>query len=161
MEAILIGAVAQYLIPLLGVAITALVGYGISMLKKKTDSDIAKNALDQVDQIVGTVVGNLSQMVGKQMKAGAKDGHLSQVDKQRLKNQAHTEVTYLISDQLAKAAEVSVADLHNYIADKIEDWVPIKKASMQVMPQIQMPAMSRLKAKTLMSDRLLKVKKKK
>lgn len=147
-EAILIsGIVSQYVIPLVGVVITGLVGYGVSLLKRKINSDMAKTALDQIDQIVGTVVGQFAQTGAKALKLASADGHLSQVDKDKLKTAALQEAKYLISTELAKAAETSVEHLDSYMFNKIEDWVPIKKASMPVMPKIQIPPMPRLKVK--------------
>ena len=127
MEAILISTLAQYLIPALGVIITGLVGYGISMLKKKTNSDIAKNALDEVDRIVGAVVGSVAQVSAKRIKAAAKDGHLSQEERDSLKTGTIRQVEFLISEQVAQAAEQSVPNLNRYIQNKIEERVLAQK----------------------------------
>lgn len=131
MEAILIGALAQYLIPLLGVAITALAGYGISLLKKKTDSDIGKNALDQIGQIIDTVVGDLAQTTVKHMIKMSKDGRLGDGQKVDLRLGAFTQTKSLISKQLEQAAERSVSNLPRYIRSKIEERVGAGKRQKQ------------------------------
>jgi len=123
METILIGAAAQYLIPLLGTVITGLVGWGVVVLKKKTDLDVAKTALDQVDQIVGTVVGNLSQTTAKDLKKLSQDGHLSKADRLNLRSTAFSQAKQLVSTQVSRAAEKSVDNLGQYIRDKIEERV--------------------------------------
>ena len=123
MEAILIGAAAQYLIPLLATVITALVGWGVVMLKKKINLDVAKTALDQVDQIVGTVVGNLSQTTAKELKRLSQDGHLSKADRLNLRSTAFAQAKNLISTEVSRAAEKSVDNLGGYIREKIEEQV--------------------------------------
>ena len=123
METILIGAAAQYLIPLLGTLITGLVGWGVVVLKKKTDLDVAKTALDQVDQIVGTVVGYLSQTTAKDLKKLSQDGHLSKEDRLNLRSTAFTQAKHLVSIQVSRAAEKSVDNLGEYIREKIEERV--------------------------------------
>ena len=123
-EALLVsGIISQFLIPALGVIITGLVGWGVRTLQKKTDSDLAKNALDEVDRIVGTVVGNIAQTSAKQMKAASKDGHLSDAEKTTLRGLAVRQAKYLISQEVIKAAQKSTPNIHKYIQDKIEERV--------------------------------------
>ena len=123
-EAMLIsGVISQFLIPALGVIITGLVGWGVRTLQKKTDSDLAKNALDEVDRIVGTVVGNIAQTSAKQMKAASKDGHLLDAEKDSLKRGALQQAKILLSGEVIKAAQRSVPHIHKYIQDKIEERV--------------------------------------
>lgn len=123
-EAMLIsGVISQFLIPALGVIITGLVGWGVRALQQKTNSDLAKNALDEVDRIVGTVVGNLAQTSAKRLRALAKDGHLSDSEKNTLKMGAFQQAKYLISQEVIKAAQKSTPNIHKYIQDKIEERV--------------------------------------
>lgn len=114
MEPILIQAV--------GVIIMALVGYGVSLLKKRTDSELGKQALDQVDQIVATVVGCLAQTTAKKMR-GEGNGKLTGGQKAELRMTALRTAKKHITSDLFFAAETQVQNLNRYMQDKIEERV--------------------------------------
>ena len=134
-EALLIsGVISQFLIPALGVIITGLVGWGVKTLQKKTNSDLAKNALDQVDQIVGTVVGSIAQTTAKTMKAATKDGHFSDLEKKQLRAGAQAQIMTLLPRELIKAVEKSINNPGSYVKNKIEERVLAGKAPVPVMP---------------------------
>jgi len=123
MEAILIGAAAQYLIPIIGTLLVALAAWGISVLKSKVNSENAKNALDEVGAIVQTVVGGLSQTTAQAMKDAAADGKLTGSEKTSLKLTAINKIKNQLSDELVKHASQAVNNLDSYISEKIEDCV--------------------------------------
>lgn len=122
MEAILI-ALAPQIIPVVGALIIGLATWGIAILKKKVKMEAGKVALDQVDQIVGTVVGNLAQTTVKTLKAATKNGRLTADKKRELKDFAVNQAKYLISTTVSKAASGAVDNLTNYINQKIEEKV--------------------------------------
>ena len=122
MESILL-AIAPELISLVGVALVALASWGIALLKQKVKIEAAKSALDQIDQIVGVVVGNLSQTSVKDLKIVSKDGHLTKVEKDRLKIRAFNNAKLLISEAIKKAASIGITSLDVYINKKIEERV--------------------------------------
>ncbi len=123
MESLLISA----LTPLIGMILTSLVSWGISILKSKTKADIAKTSLDQVDQVVGTVVGGLAQTMAGPMKDAAADGKLSDQEKKVLKATAEANTKALLTDAVITAAQNSLADLDAYINQKIEEQVLAQK----------------------------------
>jgi len=47
---IILAALAQQIVPIVGTVIAGLAAWGISILKEKTKADAAKNALDQVKE---------------------------------------------------------------------------------------------------------------
>lgn len=122
MESFLL-SIAPGLITLAGTILVALAGWGIALLRQKVKSDLAKSALDQIDQIVGTVVGNVAQTSAKQLKAASKDGHLSKIDKSQLKIKAFNNAKFLISKEIKKAATKSISSLDAYVDKKIEERV--------------------------------------
>lgn len=122
MESIFI-AIGPELISLAGTVLIALVGWGIALLRQKVKIEAGKSALDQIDQIVGTVVGNLAQTSAKALKAASKDGHLSKVEKSRLKIQAYNNAKFLISKEIGTAALKSTTELDDYVSKKIEERV--------------------------------------
>jgi len=116
-------ALAAQLIPAIGIILVGLATWAIAVLKQKTKSDMAKNALTQVDQIVGAVVGQLSKTVAEGLKKTAADGKLTNEQKASLKNQALDQINGLISQGVNKMAARSVTDLQEYINHKIEEQV--------------------------------------
>ncbi len=122
MESILL-AIGPELISLVGVALVALASWGIALLKQKVKIEAAKSALDQIDQIVGVVVGNLSQTSVKDLKIVSKDGHLTKVEKDRLKIRAFNTAKLLISQEIKKAASKGITSLEVYLTKKIEERV--------------------------------------
>jgi len=122
MEAIFV-AIAPQVVPVVGALLVGLVSWGIAILKKKVKLEAGKAALDQVDQIVGTVVGNLGQTAVKKMKEAATDGHLTRQEKGNLKSTAIAEVERLVSREVSKAASKAVDDLGDYVGKKIEERV--------------------------------------
>jgi hypothetical protein len=122
MESILL-AIAPQVIPVVGALVLGLASWGIAILKKKVKMETGKVALDQVDQIVGTVVGSLSQTAVKGLKAAAKDGHLTSGEKRNLKMKAVVQVKHLIATEVSKAASGAVDDLSSYISQKVEEKV--------------------------------------
>jgi len=122
MEAILI-ALAPQIVPVVGALVIGLATWGIAILKKKVKMEAGKVALDQVDQIVGTVVGNLTQTTVKAMKAATKNGRLTAENKRELKAFAVNQAKELISTEVSKAASGAVDSLTNYINQKVEEKV--------------------------------------
>lgn len=141
------GIISQFLIPALGIIITGLVGWGVRALVKKTDSELAIDALNQVDQIVGTVVGSIAQTTAKTMKAAAKDGHLSDLERKQLRSGAQAQIMALLPRELIKAVEKSINNPGSYVKNKIEERVLAQKAPVPVMPEVKMPVMPPVKAK--------------
>ena len=115
------------LLPVIGALLVGLATWGISILKKKTDSEIAKNALGSVDQIVGAVVGRISQTTADVLKASAADGKLTEAQKAELKKIALTQINGLLTTEVSAAAAKSVTDLDAYIRQKIEQQVLAQK----------------------------------
>ncbi len=128
METLLI-TLAPQLISLAGLVLAGLASWGIAILKQKVKIEAGKSALDQIDNIVGAVVGNLSQTAARGMKAAASDGHLSEAEKTKLKYQAVKETRRLISKEVEKAAGKAVASIDTYVARKIEERVLTAKGS--------------------------------
>lgn len=111
------------LIPVFALVITGLATWGIAILKSKVDSEAGKQALDEIDQIVGTVVGKLAQTTARDLKKASKDGHLSKDEMVALKAEAVNKVRSLMSKQITKSSKKAINDLHLYIHDKIEEKV--------------------------------------
>ena len=124
---IILAALAQQIVPIVGTVIAGLAAWGISILKEKTKADAAKNALDQVDQVVHTVVGGLSQTVVDGLKSATQDGKLSLEDAKKIKSDAIGQTMALLSLSVITAANRSVPDLQAYIAQKIEERVLAQK----------------------------------
>lgn len=124
---IILAALIAHAMPAIGMALTGLVGWGISLLKQRTQSDLARNALDQVDQVVGTVVGGLAQTTAKELRAAAADGHLSAEDRLKLKQFALVQSQALLTVEVVAAAGRSVTNLEDYVARKIEEQVAAGK----------------------------------
>lgn len=122
MEAILL-ALAPQVVPVVGALIIGLATWGIAILKKKVKLEAGKVALDQVDQIVGTVVGSLAQTTVKNLKAATKKGELTKDKRREMKDFAVSQAKYLISTEVSKAAAGAVDDLTNYINQKVEEKV--------------------------------------
>jgi len=122
MEAILL-ALAPQIVPVVGALLVGLATWGIAILKKKVKLEAGKVALDQVDQIVGTVVGNLAQTTVKKMKAATKSGRLTKEKQYELRNFAISQAKELISTEVSKAASGAVDNLANYINQKVEEKV--------------------------------------
>jgi len=126
MEAIII-ALAPQLLTLLGAVFAGLGSWGIAILKSKVKIEAGKVALEQVDRVVGAVVGNLTQGVGAQIKEATVDGKLTSADKIRLKDAAVSNVKELLSKEVTKAASSAIDDLESYVSQKIEDTVRANK----------------------------------
>lgn len=123
MEALIL----SQLIPLIGMVLTGLASWALSILRSKINTDIAKSSLDQVDQVIQTVVGGLSQTMADQMREAAADGKLSDIDKRALKATAIANAKLLLTEAVIAAASRSVADLDAYIGQKIEEQVLAQK----------------------------------
>jgi hypothetical protein len=123
MEALLIGAAAQYLVPLIGAVIAGAAAYGVKLLKGKIKIEEGKQALDALDGIIQTTVGNIAQTTAKEMKQTVKKAHLSASQGKTLKTQAIADIKTIASAELKKAAATAVVDLEGYIGRKIEDTV--------------------------------------
>ena len=108
---------------LVGALLVGLATWGIAILKKKVNLEAGKVALDQVDQIVGTVVGNLTQTTVKKLRAATKNGRLTKEKQYELRNFAISQAKELISTEVSKAASGAVDNLTNYINQKVEEKV--------------------------------------
>jgi len=93
MESILLQLTTQIAVPVASVLILTATGYGLKLLRSKIKLEEGKIALDQVDKVVSTVVGRLSQTVAKEMRAASADGHLSVEEAKALKRKAFITVT--------------------------------------------------------------------
>lgn len=111
------------LITLAGTIVIGLASWGIALLRQKVKTEAAKSALDQIDQIVGTVVGNLAQTSAKELRAASKDGHLTKKDKAQLVIRAFNNANFLISKEVKRAATKSITGLEVYLNKKIEERV--------------------------------------
>lgn len=118
-----ISAAASQFIPIIGAALAGLVTWGLAILKKKTNADIAKTALEQVDMVVTTVVGGLSQTVVEALKSTSENGKLTDEEKAKVKQQAVENIKFLLSESVSAAAAKTIGDLNAYITQKIEDQV--------------------------------------
>lgn len=123
MEILFASLLAQVVIPLAAAAISIAVGLGVKYLKGKIKLDEGKQALDALDQIVSTTVGNIAQTTAKELKQMAKKAHLSGEQGKSLKAQAIADIKTIASAELQKAASAAVADLDGYLSRKIEDTV--------------------------------------
>jgi len=123
----ILAALAAQILPAVGLALVGLVTWGISLLKAKINSDLGKNALDQLNQIIAAVVGQLTQTVVEQTKASAPNGKLTDKEKRDLKNIAILQINALLTEGVTKAASVAVGDLQGYISKKIEEQVLAQK----------------------------------
>lgn len=126
MEAIIV-LLGQQIIPIIGTALAALATWGISILKTKTSVTAAQSALDQVNQVVQTVVGGLTQTVADEMRKASSDGKLSSADAATLKSAAIERARVLLTDSVIAAAGKTIADLDGYIGQKIEEQVLSQK----------------------------------
>lgn len=137
METLLI-TFAPQLISMAGLVLAGLASWGIAILKQKVNVEAGKSALDQIDNIVGTVVADLSQTTARDMKAAAKDGHLSKAEKDDLKRMALRETKILVSREVEKAAGKAVHSIDAYVTRKIEERVLASKADQpgQALPII-------------------------
>jgi hypothetical protein len=124
---VIFGVLAAQFLPALGVILIGLATWGISLLKKKTGSEIANNALDQLNQIIASVVGALTQTIVDQMKASAPDGKLTDTQKANIKKMATQEINGLVTAGVATGASQIVGDLQAYISKKIEEQVLAQK----------------------------------
>jgi hypothetical protein len=116
MESILIQAVS--------VIIMALVGYGVSILKKRTDSEVGKQALDSIDQVIGTVVGAVSQTMAKKMRKESGTGKLTDNQKAELRMTALRSAQNILAPGIMRAAEITTTtNILRYMGDKIEERV--------------------------------------
>jgi len=115
MESILIQAAS--------VIIMALVGCSLALLKKRTNSEVAKQALDSVDQIVTTVVGSVAQTVAKEMRKDSANGKLTKNQQAELRMAALSQAKGLLRKEVSKAAETQVGNLSRYMQNKIEERV--------------------------------------
>jgi len=68
MDAIIASAAPQ-LVTIAGAILLGLASWGIAVLRSKCKLEAGKAALDEVDQVVKAVVGNLTQTTVKNMKA--------------------------------------------------------------------------------------------
>jgi len=124
MGAIIIG---QLMIPLAAAAVSIAAGLGVKWLKRKVQFEEGKQALDALDQIVQTTVGNIAQTTAKEMKRTTKKATLSGSQKTSLKIIAVKDVKAIASAELLKAATRTLDDLEGYIGRKIEDTVFMQK----------------------------------
>ena len=122
MDAILT-ELAPQLITLAGLILIGLASWSIVILKTKVKIEAGKAALDQVNQIITAVVGNLSQTVVDELKEAAADGKLTKAEQARLKQKAIEDARNLLSKELTKAAQKAVSNLDTYISKKIEEQV--------------------------------------
>lgn len=123
-------AIAPELIALAGTILIALATWGIALLRTKVKIEAGKSALDQIDQIVGTVVADLAQTSAKALRKASTDGHLSKTDKNQLKIKAYNNARFLISQEIKKAAIKSITCLDIYVNKKIQERVlALKKES--------------------------------
>lgn len=111
------------LIQTISVIIMALVSYGVSLLKRRTDSELGRQALDSIDQIITAVVGSIAQTTAKKMRKDSKDGKLTKNQKAELRMTAFRQTKDLIRGEVSKAAETRVGNLSRYMQDKIEERV--------------------------------------
>lgn len=125
MEAIAIGLtlIGQIVIPIAAAAISIAVGIGIKWLKNKIQFEEGKQALDALDQIVSTTVGNIAQTTRQDMLREAKKAKLSLVQAADLKNAALARIKAVASHEIQLAASKMVDDLDGYVNQKIEDCV--------------------------------------
>jgi len=123
MGAIALGIIGQLVIPSAAAAVSIAVGLGVKWLKRKVQFEEGKQALDALDQIVQTTVGNIAQTTAKEMKRTTKKANLTGSQKTSLKLIALKDVKAIASAELQRAATRTLDDLDGYIGRKIEDSV--------------------------------------
>ena len=111
------------LIPPLAAVIIGLASWGLAIVRSKIKLEAGKTALDQIDRIIGTVVGDISQTAAEEMKRAAADGKLSTAEKQRLKDIAVNRTYDMISSEVLNAASKTVDDVGDYVNRRIEERV--------------------------------------
>lgn len=122
MEGFLIQLGIQIL-PAIGLVLVGLATWGIALLKKKIDNEIAKNALEEVNHIVAAVVGQISQTTAEAFKSAAPDGKLTDAQKGILKKTAMQQINGLLGKELFTGTAKIVTDFQSYLSRKIEEQV--------------------------------------
>ena len=119
----LLTALAPQLATVAGVILLGLASWGIAILKSKIKFEAGSLALDEVDRVVQTVVGNINQTVVGELKAMSADGLWTDEEKAKAKRVALNEVHTLLSTEVTASANKIVTDLGDYVAKKIEEQV--------------------------------------
>ena len=124
MTEMILGALAQALIPVGGTIIITLVSWGLleakNWIKSKTNNEKVNDAVGHVCHTVETVVADLEQTVAKYYKENNEDGKLSKDQAKALKNMAEAKVNALIPQAIADTAALAVNSLQDLISAKIE-----------------------------------------
>lgn len=107
--------------PALTAIITVLISWGLSILQKKVKSDEGKNAIDQINNIIDTVVTSLMQVDVSSLKKDA--GILNAGQKNLIKVKAIKSVNNLLTDGLKSTASGILGNLNSYIDNRIEKLV--------------------------------------
>lgn len=123
-------------------AITAVAAFYISKreeLLKEAESlafirnnDLAKEAVELIDNIIHNVVLQLDDTVKKELLAATKDGKLTEEEKIRLKNMAVDLVMDQIAEPLKEKASSIIGELPVYISTVIENYVTRLKAQKEM-----------------------------
>jgi hypothetical protein len=92
------------------------------------DNDMAKEAVELIDQIIYNVVCQLDDTLKKELLNDTKDGKLTEEEKVRLKNMAMDLVTDQIAEPLKEKASSIIGSLPEYVSTVIENHVTKLKA---------------------------------
>ena len=124
MDANLTSTMVDILAPAAGLLVTALVSWVTAevarYVRRKTKNEVAINAVDRFCHTVTTTVAELAQTMVPAMRARMKDGNLSEEDWEELRRIARQRVKDRLVPGLQKDAQLTIADLDDFLSAKIE-----------------------------------------
>jgi len=123
MNDIVLRLFTDYVLPVLGAAILAVGGYGITLLNKKLKNEQIRQSLSQLSIITKSVVEDLNQTMVPMLKEKAADGKLSQVDIQSLQDMALAMIKSQMQDELLDLLSKNTIDVDQRISTEIESQV--------------------------------------
>jgi ElaB/YqjD/DUF883 family membrane-anchored ribosome-binding protein len=115
--------------PILGTLLTGLFSWGtvesVKFVKTKTKNEQAAAAVQQVGDIIQTVVDELNQTVVSTLKAPGEK--LNSGAAAEVKRRAMEKIKQQLPEVVAKTAEAAVGPINAYISSKIEQAVGVSK----------------------------------
>lgn len=125
----------EMLLPIAAAFVIALIGYGISLIKQKTDAIQAEDlrqeigeSLDFLHSTIATTVDAISQETVDDLKALREDGKLTEEEKAQFKRQAVERVMASMSQTTKDILEYVVGNLTEYVQSVIEAYIKDKAA---------------------------------
>jgi len=123
MNDIVLRLFTDYVLPVLGAAILAVGGYGITLLNKKLKNEQIRQSLSQLSIITKSVVEDLNQTMVPMLKEKIADGKLSQEDIQSLQDMALAMIKSQMQDELLDLLSKNTIDVDQRISTEIESQV--------------------------------------